>query len=98
MHASLGGTRRHFANLESSEDAIFSVDLNSTITSWSRAAERLLGYPAGEAIGRSARMILAGTRQHEEDEAMARIRAGEAVTLSETVYRRKDGSLLPVFV
>ena len=77
---------RHLARVvESSDDAIISKDLNSTITSWNKAAERIFGYTAEEAIGRSIRMIIPADRQGEEDMVLARIRAGESVTHFETI-------------
>ena len=87
-------TLRHLARVvESSDDAIVSKDLNGIITSWNRAAERMFGYTAEEAIGRSIRMIIPADRQAEEDMVLARIRAGEAVTHFETIRQRKDGTL-----
>jgi PAS domain S-box-containing protein len=89
--------RRYLAKVvESSDDAIVSKDLDSTITSWNRAAERMFGYTAEEAVGRSIRMIIPDDRQGEEDEVLTQIRAGRAVTHYETIRRRKDGTLIPI--
>ena len=88
---------RHLAKVvESSDDAIVSKDLDGRITSWNRAAERLFGYTAAEAIGQSVRMIIPADRNHEEDTVLAKIRAGEVVDHYETVRQRKDGTLLSV--
>ena len=88
---------RHLAKVvESSDDAIVSKDLSSVIVSWNRAAERMFGYAAEEAIGRSIRMIIPADRQGEEDAVLEAIRAGRSVTHYETVRQRKDGSLIDI--
>jgi PAS domain S-box-containing protein len=88
---------RHLARVvESSDDAIVSKDLNGTITSWNRAAERIFGYSAAEAVGQSIRMIIPADRQTEEDVVLSRIRAGEGISQFETVRQRKDGTLIPI--
>ena len=84
------------AIVQSSDDAIVSKDLNSIVTSWNPAAERMFGYTAAEMIGRSIRTIIPDDRQHEEDEVLARIRAGQAVDHFETIRKRKDGSLVDI--
>src|SRR5687767_12009752 len=90
-------TARHLAKVvESSDDAIVSKDLNGIITSWNRAAERMFGYTAAEAVGRSIRMIIPEDRSAEEDHVLGQIRAGKAVTHFETIRRRKDGTLVPI--
>jgi PAS domain S-box-containing protein len=86
------------AIVQSSDDAIVSKDLNGIITSWNRAAERMFGYPAQEAIGQSIRLIIPDDHQHEEDTILDRIRHGESVQHFETIRCRKDRSCLPISV
>jgi PAS domain S-box-containing protein len=78
----------------SSDDAIISKDLDGVITTWNRAAENLFGYTAAEAVGRSVTILIPPERLDEEPGILARIRRGERIEHSETVRRRKDGSLI----
>ena len=88
---------RHLAKIvDSSDDAIVSKDLNGTILSWNAAAERMFGYTAAEAIGRSIRMIIPADRQHEEDYVLEKIRSGDVIRHHETIRQRKDGRLLNI--
>jgi PAS domain S-box-containing protein len=88
---------RHLAALVvSSDDAIISKDLNGIVESWNPAAEALFGYTAREMIGQSIRKIIPADRQSEEDEVLAKIRAGIVVDHFETRRQRKDGQLIDI--
>ena len=89
-------SRRFAAVIESSDDAIVTKDLNSIITSWNPAAERMFGYTAAEAIGQSIRMLIPDELQNEEDVVLAKIRSGEKIDHYETVRQRKDGTRLTI--
>lgn len=89
-------SRQLAAIVESSHDAILGTDLEGTITAWNRAAERMYGYTASEAIGKSIRLIVPAHRSAEEDGVLDKIRAGERVDHFETVRRRNDGTEFPV--
>jgi len=84
------------AIVESSGDAIISKDLNGVITSWNRAAERMFGYTAEEAIGQPVTMLMPEDRINEEPSILERIRSGETVDHYETIRRHKDGTLLDI--
>jgi PAS domain S-box-containing protein len=86
------------AIVESSDDAIIAKDSNGIVTSWNRAAERMFGYTATEAIGQSIRIIIPESHLDEEDTILGRIRRGESVQHFETIRCRKDGSCLPISV
>ncbi len=82
------------AIVHSSDDAIVSKDLNGVINSWNRAAERLFGYTAAEAIGRSITLIIPKDRRDEETRILERIRRGEMVEHFETIRLHKEGKPL----
>jgi PAS domain S-box-containing protein len=84
------------AIVASSDDAICSKDLNGIITSWNAAAERLFGYTAEEAIGKSITILIPADRLGEEVEVIRRIRAGLSVTHYETIRQHKDGSPIDI--
>lgn len=84
------------AIVDSSFDAIISKDLNSIITSWNLAAERMFGYSAEEAVGQSILMLIPDHLKGEETEIIGRIRAGDRVASYETTRKRKDGTLISV--
>lgn len=84
------------AIVDSSFDAIISKDLNSIVTSWNLAAERMFGYSAEEAVGQSILMLIPDHLKGEETEIISRVRGGHRVASYETTRRRKDGTLISV--
>jgi PAS domain S-box-containing protein len=100
VEAALGESEKQLRWLasivESSDDAIISKNLNGTITSWNRGAERIFGYTAEEAIGQPITMVIPKDRQDEERTILSRIRRGERIDHFETIRQRKHGSLIVV--
>jgi two-component system sensor histidine kinase/response regulator len=85
--------------VESTRDAVTSVDRDGTITSWNRGAELLYGFAAEEIVGRAQlhRSEHAG-RPNETAELLARLLGGEHMTVRALPQRRKDGDLIYVDV
>jgi PAS domain S-box-containing protein len=77
--------------VESSDDAIISKDLNGTITSWNKGAERIFEYAAKEVIGKPISILAPPDRIDEMPVILQRIRNGERVDHYETVRRAKSG-------
>jgi PAS domain S-box-containing protein len=84
------------AIVSSSDDVIISKDLNGIVQSWNAAAERVFGYTASEMIGHSIRKIIPHERQAEEDEVLAKVRAGLIVDHFETQRCAKGGRLIDI--
>ena len=84
------------AIVESSDDAIVGKNLDGTIQSWNRAAEKMFGYTAAEAIGQNITMIIPIERRSEEVDIIAKIRRGQKVDHFETIRQAKDGHFLNI--
>jgi protein-histidine pros-kinase len=86
------------AIVESSDDAIIGQTLEGVVTTWNRAAERLYGYTAAEAIGKPITLTVPPERMDEIRDYLSRVRHGERVDHIETVRVRKDGSRIDVSI
>ena len=84
--------------LDAVEQAVIATDLNGTITHWNRFAERLYGWPAGEAIGRNILDVTTAlSSRPQAAEIMTRLQTGESWS-GELLVRRQDGSTFPASV
>jgi PAS domain S-box-containing protein len=94
------------AIVDSSEEAIVSSGVDGLITSWNPAAERIYGYPAAEAVGQPAALVLEEDQRGEETETLRAFVASQrgngngsdGSVRHETVQRRKDGTTFPASV
>jgi len=82
----------HLASIvSSSEDAIVSMDLNGTLTTWNPGAERLLGYDAHEICGEPFSRLIPESLRADVEEHMARVRQGAHTPSRDTVRINKNG-------
>ena len=82
----------HWASIiEGAHDAIYSKKLDGTIMAWNPEAERLFGYSASEALGKSVRILIPPDLSEEERRILERVKAGKRVAHFNTMRRTKDG-------
>ena len=79
------------AIVDASDDAILSRDLEGRILSWNAGAERMFGYAAAEAVGRSIAILAPPERQYEAQHNTWLVQHGKRVPSFETVRVAKDG-------
>lgn len=84
------------AIIESADDAIISKTLDGILTSWNKAAEKIFGYTAEEAVGNSVLMLIPAHLRDEEKMILSKVRAGDRVEHYETIRVTKDGRLINV--
>jgi PAS domain S-box-containing protein len=93
----LGEYRSKLASIiDSSEDAILSKDLDGTITSWNKGAERIYGYAPAEVVGKPISLLVPEDRPDEIPEILRKVAAGERIEHHESVRVTKDGRRLDV--
>ena len=87
------------AIVNSSEDAILGQAFDGTVTNWNVGAERLFGYTAEEALGRSMfSLIVPPEKKQELLDALEQIRQGKRLDQFESVRRHRDGHRIPVAI
>jgi len=84
------------AIVDSSNDAIIGTTMDGTITIWNPGSERLYGYSAEEAIGRSVLMLVPPHYPENLPGIIEKIRRGERVEYYETRRVTKDGNEVDV--
>jgi two-component system CheB/CheR fusion protein len=84
--------------VESSQDAILGKTLEGVITSWNDGAERMYGYTAQEAVGRSVDFIVPPDYLHELGPIFEKLRQGQRVEAFETERVGKDGRRMHVLL
>jgi len=84
------------AIVEASDHAILGLSPELAVTSWNPGAERLFGYDADEAVGRSVFDLLLPPERNAETSVLHRVAAGHRVTSYETEVRTKGGRIIPL--
>jgi PAS domain S-box-containing protein len=84
------------AVVESSDDAIISMGLDTIVATWNKGAEQMFGYSVGEMVGQSIEILLPKGHENEETKILDRIIQGERIEHYETVRSCKDGRLVDV--
>ncbi|HXW54982.1 MAG TPA: PAS domain S-box protein [Candidatus Cybelea sp.] len=84
------------AIVNSSDDAIIGTDLEGTITSWNKGAERLYGYSASEAVGKNISIVAIPDHPDDVRQMHKKVINGEVVQRHETVRQRKDGTRVEI--
>jgi len=79
------------AIVESSEDAIISMDLEGVITSWNASARRIFSYPEQDAVGQPIYILIPRELWREEKSLLEKLRAGERTEPFETIRVTKAG-------
>ncbi|MEP7088483.1 MAG: EAL domain-containing protein [Nocardioidaceae bacterium] len=98
LRASEAASASLAAIVDASDDAIVSETVGGDIVSWNRGAERMFGYRADEAIGRSVRMIIPDERRSEIDRNLDTLAHGRRIDPFDTERLRKDGARVPVSI
>jgi len=100
--AELAASEERFRKIaEAAQDGLIIVDRDGAITYWNRAAERMFGYSATEAHGRSMHRLLAPARFNDAiDRGWSRYReTGQGPMVGQTIEisaLRKNGEEFPV--
>jgi PAS domain S-box-containing protein len=88
--------------LETTVDAIITIDTRGTIKSFNKTAEKLFQYQSTEVIGKNVKVLMPDPYKAEHDDYMDHyLETGERKIIGigrEVTGRRKDGSTFPMYL
>ncbi len=88
--------------IDTSVDAIITIDDRGRITTFNPAAERLFGYAKDEAIGENVKMLMPPAEREQHEEHLGQyLRTGEKKVIGlgrEVIAQRKDGVTFPIYL
>jgi PAS domain S-box-containing protein len=86
--------------IETTQDAVISIDRKAQIALFNAAAEKIFGYAAEEVLGKKVNMLMSERYADEHDGYIARYeRTGEQRAIGkirEVTARRKNGEIFPI--
>ena len=96
LYGEVAETKRSLEQMvRSAGDAIISIDRRGSITGWNPAAERIFGWSAREAVGRSLRGMFPDQYEQAARHALTGMRPASSFDLS---AKRADGKMLTLAV
>ncbi len=84
--------------MDGTEDAIVAYSAAGKILTWNHGAEAILGYSAGEAIGKNVSAMVPPERRQALSDLTRQVLSGTAVSQYEGLCLRKDGRRIDVSV
>lgn len=85
--------------VKSSQDAIYSIDLEGRVKTWNQGAEKLFGYSEEEIVGKSLKKFTVPIEKADEyDKAVALLQRRIELPQFETIRKTRDGQIMQVLV
>jgi PAS domain S-box-containing protein len=84
--------------VNSTDDAIISKDLNGSILTWNKAAEKIFGYTQDEILHKNISILIPEELLFEDLLLIKKIKADQIVDHYETRRLKKDGNLIDVSI
>jgi len=81
---------------EASSDALFGVDVDGRVVTWSRGAERVFGFPGPGIVGHHVDELFPDHLRPELNRLFDAVAGGDAVERIETEIRRRGGMPIPI--
>lgn len=84
------------AIIESSDDAIISLDIEGNIRSWNKGAQEIYGYTSEEIIGKPISVLMPTGKKEDFSTILNRLYKGIKIVHYETKRQTKDGRTIDV--